>query len=157
MPLAYVTGTQEIQSANRVLNACEKHWNAWSSDCSGFARAVCRELGVPMVAGDANAIFDSVKKSPWRLIPNSLEAARQARLGNLVVAVMKGSPHGHITVIVATDSRELGRGKYPRGYWGRWHGIGKKFTTINWSFDEAGITKAVIYSCVGLPRRGEKA
>lgn len=87
-----------------------------SDNCSGFVKSVAAKLGVPLAAtSDADGIATEVAAS-WKKLPSDAEAARQAGLGNLVLAVLKGADHtpprahGHVGVVV---TGALYRGQYP--------------------------------------------
>lgn len=84
--IAYVTGVKEAETLTRVAIACKKHWPRWKGDCSGFVKAIAEELGYHDLFGQANNIIDQMQKLPWRKLPSGREAARQASLGNLVLA-----------------------------------------------------------------------
>ena len=126
---------------NKVRAACEKHWNAFKGDCSGFVKAVAGELGMT-VTGQANEIVETMKALPWKPLRSGAEAKTHAELGYLVLGGLKASPNGHVVVVVKGP---LNRGKYPTAYWGRLNGEGRKDATINWSWNETDREK-VSYS-----------
>lgn len=127
----------------RVIAACEKHWAAWKSDCSGFAEAVAKELGIAYTnaviggEGRANDHYDYLKqqKDGWKAIADGPTAAEKAAGGWFVIAATKGTSYGHVAVIVRTpEGKTLASGKWPYGYWGSFGGVGKKNQTINHSW-----------------------
>jgi len=125
---------------NKVVAACEKHWDKYKTDCSGFAKAVAEDFGI-VLTGQANDIVDQIQKQPWQLLKSGFEASNKAGAG-LVVAGLKGAPLGHVAIVV---SGPLASGKYPTAYWGQLGGVGKKQTTLNWSWNKSDRDK-VIYA-----------
>jgi hypothetical protein len=126
--------------AKRIKEACEKHWEANKSDCSGFARAVAGELGV-ILTGNADAIVAAIGQAgAWTSVSDGVAAKQKADAGHLVIGGLKGSAHqparahGHVVVVVAGN---LALGKYPTGYWGSLGAVGKMNTTINWAWNKA--------------------
>jgi hypothetical protein len=127
--------------AQHVVAACEKQWDNHKADCSGFARAVAADLGVPL-AGLANQIVDFVTENWWS-ITDGVEAADWAEAGYFVIGGLKESGHGHVVVVVPGP---LNRGKYPTAYWGRLNSVGKKAETINWAWRASDLPKV---TCAG--------
>jgi hypothetical protein len=128
-----------MKSANsRVIDACEKHWDAHNDDCSGFVKAVAQELGF-ILKGDANEIYTQMLRSPWKPLGGSgVEAERQSQMGFVLAALRdRGRSdsgednHGHVVVVVPGS---LAHGKYPHAYWGKLFGVGKKNETLNFAF-----------------------
>jgi uncharacterized Zn-binding protein involved in type VI secretion len=126
---------------DRVVAACEKHWEAHKNDCSGFVKAVAAELGVT-ITGMANQIVDDMQKSPWQVIASGKDASTKAS-SQLVIGGLKAAGHGHVVVVV---NGPLAHGKYPTAYWGKLGGTGYKNTTLNWAWNKSDRDK-VIYSC----------
>jgi hypothetical protein len=114
----------------QVTEACDKWWDTYKADCSGFAKAVAKEVGVPL-SGQANDIVVAMQKDPWKPLASGKEAKDYAELGFFVLGGLKATPNGHVVVVVKGP---LNREKYPTAYWGRLGGTGKKATTINWSW-----------------------
>lgn len=90
-------------------------------NCSGFVKAVAKKLGILLPeTANADGIADAVKAG-WVMVDSGVEAARQAGMGNLVLAVLKASDHtpprqnGHVAIVV---SGELYRSKYPKVWCG---------------------------------------
>jgi hypothetical protein len=134
------------RNAQRVIDYCELEWPANSSDCSGFARDVAGDLGVPLT-GNADAIVAQMSGSGWKPITaqgnkSAGECAKEAAdrgvfvLGGLdskSTAPRDDQPvtHGHVVVVVSDlQSTSI----YPTAYWGTLGGEGKKFSTINWAW-----------------------
>lgn len=140
---AYVAGASKIDAQNRIVRACEKHWSAWSGDCSGFVKAVAKELGLPLPSIQANGLVDHIQQLPWRKLASGVEAAQQAKLGKLVLAGHKSSPNGHVVIVVPGG---LAKGKYPVAYWGSLGGQGRKYTTLNYSFPTTQRDQ-LVYAC----------
>lgn len=100
-------------SKEEILAACKKHYDVYADDCSGFVRAVAKELGYPL-AGNANALVDYLDKS-WTKIDRA-KAVELAKAGTLVIAGLKSSDHnpprsnGHVVIVV---DGTLYHNKYP--------------------------------------------
>jgi hypothetical protein len=132
-------------SGNLVKDICEKYWGSYKDDCSGFVKAVARDLNVTLT-GQANDIVDQIQKSPWKILKNGKEADSDARGGRFVVAGLKDDPNGHVVVIVPGV---LAHDKYPTGYWGHLGSVGYKNTTINYSWNSTERDK-VIYASIQI-------
>lgn len=128
---------------NKVVQACEKHWEAHKSDCSGFAKAVAQELGISLT-GSANDIVDQTQRPPWTVLKSGVEAKYKADEGMLVVGGLKAVGNGHVVIVVPGP---LLHNKYPTAYWGRLGSTGRKNATVNWSWDEDD-RDDVTYSCI---------
>lgn len=70
---AYVAGASKIDAQNRIVRACEKHWSAWSGDCSGFVKAVAKELGLSLPSIQANGLVDHIQQAPWQRLASGAE------------------------------------------------------------------------------------
>jgi hypothetical protein len=121
-----------MAGSNDIVVACEKYWEPYKADCSGFVKAVSLELGVTLT-GQANDIVDQIGRAPWVPLTNGVDAAAKSGLG-LVVAGLKDNPHGHVVVVVPGP---LAHGAYPTAYWGQLGGVGKKNATLNWAWSAA--------------------
>jgi hypothetical protein len=115
---------------DRVVAACEKWWDAYKGDCSGFAKAVAKDLQVTLT-GMADEIVGEIQKPPWTVLGSGVDAAQQTQYG-LVIGGLKADPHGHVVVVVPGP---LAQGKYPTAYWGMLNGVGRQNTTINWAWN----------------------
>lgn len=124
--------------AEKIVAACERHWDEHQGNCSGFVKAVASDLGVSLT-GQANDIIDQINENGWA-IDSGQEARDWAEAGYLVVAGLKAQPNGHVVVVVPGP---LAQGKYPTAYWGRLGGSGKKKTTINWSWNATDRDKVI--------------
>ncbi len=120
-----------------VRDACELCFPAHVGDCSGFARAVANELGVPL-QGLANDIVDTLRAGGnWTPLTDGVAAQKAASAGKLVIGGLKGSEqakpdvHGHIVVVV---DGPLAHGAYPSAYWGSLGGAPGRDKTINWAW-----------------------
>ena len=125
---------------DQVKDACEACFEAHADDCSGFARAVADQLGVPL-SGLANDIIDTIRGGRgWVPLADGVDAAQAAKDGKFVIGGLKGSdqaarsPHGHVVVVVAGP---LAHGAYPSAYWGRLGGGGRMDMTVNWAWNAA--------------------
>jgi hypothetical protein len=128
---------REIDMAEtRVKVLCEKHWERWKSDCSGFLKAVAADLGITLI-GQANSLIDSMASVPWLpLESDAANAVRYAGPGYLVVGGLKATPNGHVVIVVPGSAIP-----YPTAYWGRLHAVGRKNATINWAWTHDDIAK----------------
>ncbi|GGA01292.1 NlpC/P60 family protein [Dyella caseinilytica] len=107
-----------------IVAACEKNWDHWKHDCSGFVNAVTTDLGIP-ITGTANQMMDdlNVPGSGWTVLGNDPQKAQDyANKGYLVIAGTKAKSHGHVVIIVPVSHAV----KYPYGYWGQYGGTGMK-------------------------------
>ena len=126
---------------DRVREACEACFADHEDDCSGFARAVAAQLGVPL-AGLANQIVDMISSgNGWETLEDGVAAADAAEGGKFVIGGLKGSDqahpseHGHVVIVVG---RPLAHDAYPSAYWGRLGGGGQEDKTVNfaWNTDD---------------------
>jgi hypothetical protein len=131
----------------QIIDACEANYTAHIGDCSGFCKAVARELGITFLSGMANDIVDEIQTAPWIVLADGIAAKAQADAGNLVIGGLKDLPHGHVVVVVQGP---LAHEKYPTAYWGSLAGKPGKNQTINWAWNMAD-RDHVIYACVPLP------
>lgn len=118
------------QRIRPVVAACDKHWEGFKSDCSGFVKAVAKELGITLT-GQANDIVGAMVGAPWTGLIDGADAASKASQGYFVIGGLKATSHGHVVVVVPGI---VNRGKYPSAYWGSLGKVGRKNTTINWSW-----------------------
>ncbi len=132
-------------NSQKIIQLCETHWDAHKNNCSGFAKAVAGLVGISL-SGQANEIVDQMQKLPWKLLKSGSEATAEASLGKLVLGGLKDKPLGHVVIVVAGP---LSHGKYPTAYWGSYGGVGKKNTTINWSWEKTDRDN-VIYSSISI-------
>lgn len=118
-------------TADQIINWCESEWDLWKADCSGFVRAVCARAEVEL-SGQANHIIDFLGTSPaWENLGAApATAIQRANGGRLVIGGLKEQSHGHVVIVVQSASL-----KYPVAYWGRLGAVGRKNTTINWSWN----------------------
>ena len=120
-----------------VKAACTKHYEAFKGDCSGFAKAVAKDVGVTLT-GDANGIADTLRAGTggWQMLADG-NAAVAAAANRLVIAGLRGdkqahaSVHGHVVVVVPGP---LAHGKYPTAWWGSLGGTPAQDKTINWAW-----------------------
>ncbi|MEP7221123.1 MAG: hypothetical protein ABI673_00500 [Novosphingobium sp.] len=121
---------------------CEKHYDKYIYDCSGFLKAVAKDVGISL-SGQANGIIDQMAKSPWTSHGHDAKAAIQAAgQRKLVVAGLKATPNGHVAIIMPTASSP-----YATAYWGS---IGKhpgRNKTLNWSWGKTDLPKVKYFSC----------
>lgn len=74
-----------------------------------------------------------MNSADWTVCKNGIEARQKAIEGNFVIGGLKATGNGHVVVVV---SGPLAHRKYPTAYWGSLGGVGKKNTTINWSWNK---------------------
>jgi len=128
---------------SEIIEACEQEWPANKGDCSGYARAVCRRLGI--VIPDELAATGIVEwlrgpSSGFSRLADGVEAKARADAGALVVAGLRGPDHnpprehGHLVIVV---SGPLAHGRYPTAYWGTLGGTGMKSTPLNYAWTSA--------------------
>lgn len=132
-------------NSQKIIALCEKYWDAHKNNCSGFVKAVADELKVSLT-GQANQMVDGIQQAPGKVLASGVEAAAQANIGRLVIGGLKAKPLGHVVIVVPGP---LSHGKYPTAYWGSFGGVGKKNTTVNWSWDKSERDR-VIYSAVAI-------
>jgi len=117
-----------------IQDFCEQEWDANKADCSAFVRAVAGDLGITL-SGQANALIDTMGRPPWtQLGTDTAKAATYAQMGYLVIAGLKATPNGHVAVIMP-----VAPSPYLTGYWGMLHGVGRKNTTLNWSWNHTDL------------------
>lgn len=153
MPQLTSIGTTPILSTGqeRIIKACEKHWNAHRSNCSGFVKAVAKEIDIlfPHPEMNANQIIDYISSwstGSWWEIGSSKEAGTRADEGYFVLACLKSEPNGHVAIV--TSGHQPAHDKYPRGYWGSLNSVGKKNETMNYSFNKNDRDKATYFRCM---------
>jgi hypothetical protein len=125
---------------DRVRDACEACFEAHKNDCSGFARAVAEQLGVPL-QGLADQIVDTLRSGEgWTILADGIAARASAQAAKFVMAGLKGSeqthpdPHGHVVVVV---DGPLAHDAYPSAYWGSLGGSPGKNETLNFAWTTA--------------------
>src|SRR6266446_9467 len=87
---------------NKVVAACEKHWDQFKSDCSGFVKAVAQDCGI-LLTGQANDIVDQIQKLPWQVLKDGAAVGHEASVkanAGLVIAGLKDTPSGHVAIVV---------------------------------------------------------
>ena len=99
---------------DKVAAACKNLYPTWKNDCSGFVRAVAKELGVSL-SGNADAIVGAMEKG-WTKTDRA-SCLTHVRAGHLVIAGLASKEHtkprsnGHVVVVV---DGALYRGIFPR-------------------------------------------
>jgi hypothetical protein len=129
---------EKIQDSHpqEIINECERNFEVYKADCSGFVKAVATKFGIDLT-GQADSIVNQIQQPDWTKLLDGVEAKAKADAGWLVVAGLKSSNHnpprtnGHVVIVV---SGPLANGKYPTGYWGTLGGVGRKSTTINYAW-----------------------
>lgn len=129
-------------NADKVIAACDAVWDAWKSDCSGFAKAVAKQLGFDL-RGQANEIINALKYLPYwqNLGTDPASATTMAAQGYFVIGGLKDNPNGHVVVVVTSASE-----KHPVAYWGRLGSTGRKKTTVNWSWNGADLKQVEYFA-----------
>jgi len=129
-----------------IKDLCEKYYDKWIYDCSGFLKAVAKDLGITLT-GMANNIIDFMGSSPsWRSLGNDADAAvRMAGQRYLVVAGLKAAGHGHVVIIMPGAAKP-----YPTAYWGSISHHPGRNKTINWAWTRADLAN-VSYFATPIP------
>lgn len=135
---------------DRIIKACEKHWNAHKDNCSGFVKAVAVEIGIFLPDEKADPIIKYISKwetASWWKIRSPKSAGELAEEGYFVLACLtmadSGRENGHVAV-VTSGYKSSHRGD-PRGYWGAYKSVGEKNATMNYSFDMKRFESKVSY------------
>jgi hypothetical protein len=131
----------------RIVEACEKKWPELKDDCSGFVKAVFKEIGASADLPDkkASALYDYFlqTKKDWFYIGTGANAVTLAGVsaheGNFVVAAWKNpdtEKSGHLAVV--TEFMSTADAVKPEqqllAYWGTLNAEGKKNEKITLSF-----------------------
>jgi hypothetical protein len=130
-------------TAAAVIAACEREWPHQLHDCSGFVRAVARDMGV-LLTGQADNIVDFID-THWRDPGSEGFASEWADAGFLVIAGLRGdeqqvpNAHGHVVIIVPGTSNT----GHALGYWGRFHGTGMKQASISLAWRAADLENVI--------------
>jgi len=126
-------------AAAAIRDSCERRWDAFKADCSGFLKAVGADFLEAVPSGQADAIVESLRAAAgWTHVENGAIAARHADEGKIVFGGLKSDElnpprdNGHVVVVV---SGALVNGRYPKAYWGVLNGTGKKDEGVNWAFN----------------------
>jgi hypothetical protein len=101
---------------DQVTAACVREYPAYSSDCSGFVKAVGAAVGVT-IEGVANDIVNTLPTvGGWVALADGPAALASAQAGKLVLAGLRGdeqaTPNAHGHVVVVADG-PLDRNLYP--------------------------------------------
>ncbi len=125
----------------KVREACAARFEAHKGDCSGFARAVAGDMGVPL-AGTANEIADTLRAGGgWQVLADGAVANARAEAGDFVLGGLRGdaqavlAAHGHVVVVVG--GQPLARGRYPAAWWGSLGGTPAQDQTVNFAWTAA--------------------
>jgi len=125
--------------AQKIIDECQAQFEAYKSDCSGFAKAVANSFAINFT-GKADDIVEQIQSKEWTQLKDGIAAKTKADAGWFVVAGLKSSNHtpprnnGHVAIVV---SGPLANDKYPTGYWGTLGGTGMKNTTLNYAWNTA--------------------
>lgn len=100
-----------------LVEACKNHYESHQANCSGFVRAVAKDLGHTLPPGNADSIMNYLPKNHWERIPDGVSAERLAAKGIFVIVGLKSKDHekkgtryGHVSVVAGGN---LVEGKYP--------------------------------------------
>jgi hypothetical protein len=78
----------------------------------------------------------------WTSVPDGVSAKQKADEGNLVIAGLKAADsdppraNGHVAVVVS-GPLDATHNQYPTAYWGSLRSVGKKNSTLNYSWNSA--------------------
>src|SRR5688572_5077732 len=146
-------GGYGAQQRARILESCKRHWPAQQGDCSGFVRAVAKDLGVTL-NGLANDICKTIQAPPWGQLGKgemaSITAGASASEGKFVIAGLSAPSHGHVAVVV--DLKTAGTAR-AMAYWGRLGSSGKQYAPITQSWTAADL-KNVSYAYCNVSPEG---
>lgn len=144
--------------------ACEKHWEAFQDDCSGFAKAAALELCVLLPSVNLfdgqerrNADIITLWIKSWLPSPNSPFLAIPPGEGAAVAAmtyadrgdfVLAGATHEEINRHRRADRHTThghlavvtsgtGQNGWPRGYWGSYGSSGARDQSLSATFNRA--------------------
>jgi hypothetical protein len=130
-----------------ILYSSESKWDDYDDDCSGFVKAVCNDLGITLT-GQANDIVDQIQRAPWLPLEDGKAAQDKANEGRFVLAGLKDTPNGHVAIITPGS---LHRGRYPTGYWGKLHGVGRKNASISLAWTEDDLDDVIYaFRCIDV-------
>lgn len=133
-----------------IIRACAKEWfekgpngrRNWA-DCSGFVKAVQKELSLRPFSGDANGIFDELeRRSDWQVLgtgPSAGAAAgNAANQGFLTIAVWKNlqaGENGHVAIITSYLTFVGATAEqHAIGAWGKLGSVGRAMDRMTQSF-----------------------
>jgi hypothetical protein len=159
MARADVGMAEQAAKRGRVIAACTKHWAENSGDCSGFVKAVVKELNLGFtLSGQANDICDQIVKGPWVRIGLGNASAGIAGItageGKLVLAGLAAPGNGHVAVVVdyrnAFDSYEARDRDKAVAFWGRLHSVGQEYTRITQAWTASDLDR-VLYAYTEIP------
>lgn len=141
-------------NAQKIIDACEKHFVEFKSDCSGFVKAVVHTVSNSTLEGNANDIVDFLTyTNGWIVLPDGDGKAAKEKADNgwlVVGGMMNGEltpirSKGHV-VIVVTGAIDEVHGKYPAAYWGMFGGVGAKNKSLNFSFNRSDRDKVHFFA-----------
>lgn len=147
--------------AQKVIDNCKFHWPANQGDCSGFVKAVCGGLGVPVSTGQADDIVAWFRDpaNGWEALTDDKDTAGnittrkeqkakdRADSGELVICGLTSGElvdsNGHLSIVISADLiySASNNDYYPVGYWGKLHGVGGANKCLSFSFPSAHINQ----------------
>jgi hypothetical protein len=147
-------GSAGTDGALKVMAALKSCYQANTGDCSGFLKAVMRQLEIPYsgnpMADDFYAMLVN-GTGGWERLGGGPEAAARAGAGDLVIGALDGptahQTHGHVVIVVPGP---LNRGSYPTAWWGSLGGTPGKNQTINWAW-KADVLPKVLFGAQPVP------
>lgn len=155
---------QTTCKSDAVIAACEKSFETHKANCSGFVRAVAKELGYvfpdTMRADQITQVIRGQKPNSgpaWKIKANAEDARKAALEGEFVVAGIMGSEYssdmGHVSVVIGDAlvfSSSVGQ-KVPIGYWGAFGSVGSKRKSLAYSFNKQSFKDGkVTYASIPL-------
>lgn len=141
-----------MATAQDIVSACEAVWDANKSDCNMFVRAVAGVLGVHIAAGNADAIINALLGPIWTRLSDGTAAKQAADTGDFVLAGLKAAKHnppranGHVAIVVM-GPLDSTHNKYPTAYWGSLGSVGRKNSTLNYSWNAADRDNVEYFKC----------
>lgn len=137
----------------KIIVACEKFFEANKNNCSGFVSSVVNDIaGKLLLSGQANDIYDQIQQAPWVSIGKGIEAQNIAGLkaleGNLVVAATKGTTHGHVAIIIDSNTFVFKKTSSKAiGYWGSLGGTGHRYMPVSFSWAPSKFCNIIFAYC----------
>lgn len=130
--------------ADQIVQWCEDEWDRSKSDCSGFVKAVSTRSGESLFGQANQTIYFLGTSNRWEnLGADAATATARAVSGSLVIGGLKQRPHGHVVIVVKSAPPN-----YPVAYWGRVGAVGRKNTTVNWSWNRRDLALVHYFAAV---------
>src|SRR5438552_25658 len=91
----------------KLLKTCEDAYMSNETNCSGFLREACKQVGITIDQGNADAIAGFLEAN-WTALNDHADAKNSVDAKNFVVAALKSTDsnkvpkpsHGHVAIVV---------------------------------------------------------